>query len=217
MPDGAAAIRDAGTAVVVRDTADGPAVLMGRRGARAAFMPSKYVFPGGAVDPGDAAARFARPLRPRVRAALAARSGVPPEALAAAALRELAEETGQVVGRPGEGGPDWPGFAGLLPDAGALRFVFRAITPPGPPRRFDARFFLLSAADLSTDPDRLDAPIAELSDLAWVPLADAHALDLPFVTSVVLAEVEALLRDGPVAAGVPVLDNSGAGTETYRV
>ena len=48
-------IRDAATVIVLdRNASGGPSVLMGQRGAQAAFMPSKYVFPGGAVDPESA-------------------------------------------------------------------------------------------------------------------------------------------------------------------
>ena len=48
------AIRPAATVIVLRDRAHAPQVLMGQRGAQAAFMPNKFVFPGGAVDPQDA-------------------------------------------------------------------------------------------------------------------------------------------------------------------
>ena len=47
-------IRDASTVIVMRDKATRPRLLMGQRGAKAAFMPNKFVFPGGAVDKGDA-------------------------------------------------------------------------------------------------------------------------------------------------------------------
>lgn len=212
-----APVRDAATVILLREGGrDGPAILMGQRGAGAAFMPSKYVFPGGAVEPGDAQAQFLSPLAHTTREALERRSAVRPEALAAAAIRELVEETGQVIGGPkGAGGaPEcpWPGFEGLLPDAGPLRFVFRAITPPRRPRRFDARFFLASADALATDPDDFSRAEDELSHLHWVPLARARALDMPFITEVVLAEIAAILS-GTAVAGTPFFDNSG---ETSR-
>lgn len=207
-------IRDAATTILLR--LDGaPAVLMGQRGASAAFMPSKFVFPGGAVDPGDATARFARDMDIATRTALTHRSATSPEALAAAAIRELAEETGQVLGQPGPG-CDWPGFERLSPDAGPLRFVFRAITPPKRPRRFDARFFLIPADTLATDPDDFTAAEDELSHLHWVPLAEARRLDMPFITEVVLAEVAAIV-EGTDAPGTPFFDNSGEGSVFHRL
>ena len=185
---------------------------MGRRGARAAFMPSKHVFPGGAVDPGDAAVPLGTPLGPAEAAALRAESDVPPAALAAAGIRELWEEAGLRLAVPGDWPdppPGWAGFAagGLRPHAAPLRFVFRAITPPGRPRRFDARFLLADAAALAGDPDDFAAADDELADLAWIPVGEAATLDLPFVTEVALAEVAALLAGRPRPAGVPFLRN----------
>ena len=46
-------IRNAATVIVVRNKHDNPSVLMGQRGVNASFMPSKFVFPGGAVDDQD--------------------------------------------------------------------------------------------------------------------------------------------------------------------
>ncbi|MEO1919538.1 MAG: DNA mismatch repair protein MutT, partial [Paracoccaceae bacterium] len=43
-------IRDASTVILLRKCAGQDQVLMGQRGAKAVFMPNKYVFPGGAVD-----------------------------------------------------------------------------------------------------------------------------------------------------------------------
>ncbi len=112
---------------------------------------------------------------------------------------------------------DWAGFAarGLLPDAAALRFVFRAITPPGRTRRFDARFFLADAAAVQGDCDDFSAASDELGHLHWLPLAQAQRLDLPFITEVVLAEIAQHLRQpGPVPP-VPFFDNSGP-VPTFR-
>ena len=46
-------IRPAATVILWREAPEGREILMGQRGAAAVFMPSKYVFPGGAVDPQD--------------------------------------------------------------------------------------------------------------------------------------------------------------------
>ncbi|MCB1401131.1 MAG: DNA mismatch repair protein MutT, partial [Rhodobacteraceae bacterium] len=85
---------------------------------------------------------------------------------------------------PGAVPADWAGFAarGYLPSAAALNFVFRAITPQGRPRRFDARFFLADAAQVQGDPDDFSQACDELSHLHWVPIAEARQLNLPFIT-----------------------------------
>lgn len=180
-------IRAAATLVLLRQTANGAAVLMGQRGAGAAFMPSKYVFPGGAVDRADDAPK----AHPDPRLTLHCPPDAPtPAALCNAARRELHEETGL-----------------NLPATAPLRFIFRAITPPGRSRRFDARFFLADATHLMGNPDTF-AGDAELGHLHWVLLADTRLLDLPFITEIVLAEVTALSR-GQDQPGVPFFDNSG--------
>ena len=52
-------IRPAATVAVLRDGDDGLEVLLLRRTDRAVFVPGAHVFPGGAVDPGDADSRAA--------------------------------------------------------------------------------------------------------------------------------------------------------------
>ena len=208
------AIRDASTVIVLRERMENPKVLMGQRGANAAFMPNKFVFPGGAVDPDDATVPLAAPLPGLCRGRLIEDSDADlSHALAAAAIRELWEETGLLLGEPGRwpGAPhaDWATFAdtGHLPTAEALQFVFRAITPPGRPRRFDARFFLVDADMIAGDLDDFSAASEELSHLHWVPRAEARALDLPFITEVVLAEIEARAHDPAPPASVPFFRN----------
>lgn len=205
------AIRDAATIIVLRDTSDGPAVLMGQRGATAAFLPGKFVFPGGAVDPNDGLAKGSH-LSVRDQERLSSDSTIAPIALAAAAIRELWEETGQILGvkQPWSDPPQgWRGFAesGFAPHAAALTFFFRAVTPAGRPRRFDARFFLAQASDLVTDPDDFSDAEDELSHLQWVLLDQARNFDLPFITKVVLAELTAQLKRGGAPVNVPYFRN----------
>lgn len=197
------AIRDAATVILVRRDGEQPRVLMGQRGKGAAFMPSKYVFPGGAVDSEDAAIPAARPLREATLRRLRLRADPDlAEALAMAAVRELWEETGLALAQPAgtqptSPGPDWQPFfeAGHYPAADGLEFIFRAITPPGRPRRFDARFFLVDASRVQGNLDDFSLAGDELGFLSWLTLAEARELDLPFITEVVLAEVESRLGD----------------------
>ena len=172
-------IRDAATVVLLRDIQGAPHVLMGQRGSKAAFMPNKYVFPGGAVDDEDFDGQAGGEADTRL--------GDKAVGLYIAAMRELLEETGLQ----------------LRPNMDALRFVFRAITPPGRPRRFDARFFVAQADDVQNDLDDFSAACDELSHLHWISLSEARGLALPFITSVVLSEVEALVRAPDAAHRAP--------------
>lgn len=204
--------RDAATVVVIRDPAgSAPSVLMGQRGATAAFMPESFVFPGGAVDPGDADV----PLLGAINATCALRLAdetpariVP--ALAAAAIRELWEETGLIFGETAlwpDAPPGWEGFAalGLRPSASALRYFLRAVTPPGRSRRFDARFFVADAANLVADPDDFSRASGELSSLQWVPLHAARDFPLPIITQVALAAATSALPSLEPPAEIPFL------------
>ncbi len=203
-------IRDAATVIVVRDPLDAPRVLMGQRGKSAVFMPNKFVFPGGAVDASDDDVALADDLDPTCRARLGARSEGPgPEALAATAIRELWEETGHRLAVEGEWTPpnaDWAGF-GARPSGRGLHFFFRAVTPPGRPRRFDARFFLVSAESLLDDPDAMPHASDELSHLTWVRLDEVRRLDLAFITELVLAELARHLPNLGPPDRVPFIRN----------
>ena len=214
-------IRDAATVILIRDPATGPRVLMGRRGRRAAFMPSKFVFPGGAVDAADETVPLAEPIDPASHERLSLQSDRAAEALAVAAIREVWEETGLVLGTHGEwtdAPEDWRDFAakGHLPSAAGLSYVFRAITPPGRTRRFDARFFTADAGRLATDPDKLPE-YGELGDLRWIPLPEVRRLDLPFVTAVVLAQVARRLPDLGPPPDVPFFQSDDEDREIVRL
>ncbi|MFV2052084.1 NUDIX hydrolase [Aliiroseovarius sp. YM-037] len=209
------AIRHAATVILLRDAATRPCVLMGQRGAKAAFMPNKFVFPGGAVDDGDGAIPLANGLNPACTAKLAdhADAALIP-ALQAAAIREVWEETGLILGQPGQWTtpppPDWETFAATdhVPSAEGFTFVFRAITPPGRPRRFDARFFMVDAGAIQGDPDDFSHASDELSQLQWIPIDEVRQFDLPFITEVVLAEVAGIAKSGQPPETVPFFNNS---------
>ncbi len=213
-------VRDAATVIVLRDAATRPRVLMGQRGQSAVFMPSKFVFPGGAVDAVDATIPLARPPAPDC----AARLGDGAAALVAGAVRELWEETGLLLGSPDPRAQaliaprGWRGYlaTGHLPDGAALEYVFRAITPPGRPRRFDARFFLVEAEALASDPDDFGGAEDELEHLQWVALDAVRGFDMPFITEVVLAELAARI-EGRAVPGVPFFDNSGPVSRFLRL
>ena len=217
-------IRDAATIILVRDPERRPHVLMGQRGAHAAFMPNKFVFPGGAVDRADAGVRLAMPLADKcaTRLALASTNQLS-NGLVAAAIRELWEEAGLILGAPGAwDGPvphGWQDFAatGHRPSAAGMHFVFRAITPPGRTRRFDARFFLVDASHLAGDVDDFSQASDELSRLQWVAIDQVRGFDLPFITELVLAEIAGELpRIGPPES-VPFFNNSDAQSQFERL
>ncbi len=157
-------------------------------------MPGKWVFPGGRIHRSDFGVAAATDLDADTHAALA-RTCAPARgrALALAAIRETFEETGLIVGRPGEGRvsakSEWREFVatGHLPDLAPLQFVARAVTPPARTRRFDARFFTVDAAHLvSLEPG---PGCGELDEIAWFDWDAAAGLDLPSITRAILAEV----------------------------
>jgi 8-oxo-dGTP pyrophosphatase MutT (NUDIX family) len=189
--------KDAATLLIVRG---GEEVLMGVRSARHAFMPNKYVFPGGRVDRADG--RVPRPvdLRPEVAEKLErAASPLRARALAMAAVRETFEEAGMILGQSSESpvrtsSPGWKPFyeQGFVPALDRLDYIARAITPPGRPRRFDTRFLMVEA-------DHLQGDVfgnGELLDLKWVKLKDAQSLDLPNITRLVIEIARRRLEDG---------------------
>ena len=185
--------KDAATLILTRVRRGSAEVLMGRRAPGHVFMASKWVFPGGRVERTDHAAASASDL-PHADAARLGREVTPrrARALALAAVRETFEETGLLLAEPAPPASvagSWREFRaiGALPDLAALRYVARAITPPGRTRRFDARFFMADAsALLHPEPT---AGSGELDEIAWLPLAEARGLDLPAITRFVLAEV----------------------------
>lgn len=221
-------IRNAATVVLLRDKDTTPKVLMGQRGHSAAFMPSKFVFPGGALDETDREVPLSKALSETCMSRLRLHSDPDlAEPLILAAIREVWEETGLLLGSPDPTAQaraddvpeDWREFFrhGLIPSGEGMRFVFRAVTPPGRPRRFDARFFLVDAERVASDLDDFSQACEELSHLQWIPLAEARDFDLPFITEVVLAEIEADLKDPNRNAHIPYFYNEDGRSNFLRL
>lgn len=196
--------RDAATLIIYRRDADAIRLLMGRRSMKHVFMPGALVFPGGRVDRQDLHAPSLDALEPSVEAWLLRRTRIRParaRALALAAIRETFEETGILVGqrcacptRPLAG--SWQEFAahGVLPSLSGLQFLLRAITPPGSPRRFDARFFVAEASSIV---HQVDVPDEELEAPSWVTFEEARSsANLVTITRMVLDRLERMLEGG---------------------
>jgi 8-oxo-dGTP pyrophosphatase MutT (NUDIX family) len=123
--------------------------------------------------------------------------------LAAAAIRELYEETGLLLGTRDLGAPeapcdDWRVFEteGVFPNLEALTYVMRAITPPRRPKRFDTRFFAADTDAVCGEIPGLVGPDSELIELRWLTFKETEALELPPITRVVLDEVQARIDAG---------------------
>jgi 8-oxo-dGTP pyrophosphatase MutT (NUDIX family) len=195
--------RDAATLILVRLKGKTPEVLMGCRAAKSAFMPNRYVFPGGRVDKADAQVPVATPLDRHVRARLLkAATEQRARALGVAAVRETFEETGLMLAKPLKGGAPqkdfgehWKGFldTGMAPALDCLDLIARAVTPPGRPRRFNARFFMARAQDASGEIRHS----SEMGDIRWVRLDEARELPLPTITGLILGEIGRLVREPP--------------------
>ena len=162
--------RPAATVLILREGED-LEVLMLRRNLNSDFVGGAYVFPGGGVDAADVdLARYVVGLDDE---SASARLGLDGGGLAyyAAALRELFEEAGLLVvcDEAGESLVVTPevldrlaqyrahvnagrrALAELLDeeswrlDARAMEYLAHWITPVGPPRRYDTRFFVVAA------------------------------------------------------------------------
>jgi 8-oxo-dGTP pyrophosphatase MutT (NUDIX family) len=154
--------RDAASVILLRH---GPAshggyqVFLVRRQKKSSFMPSAFVFPGGAADPGDTDLRVtaARELFEE-GGVLLARGALPPAELAALRARCLDGDAHAELAAADLG---W--------DVDALHPWSHWITPSIEPKRFSARFYVAVLPD-GQEPS-FDA--RETVDQLWVTAAEA--------------------------------------------
>ena len=169
-PD-AVPIRPAATVLILDERPD-LQVLMLKRNARSIFVGDMWVFPGGAVDPDDASEEADALVRGLSDAEASAHLGIDAGGIAywVAALRETFEEAGLLLGRRSgetglidlsepavadrfsahrdgvnDGSVDFVKTMGaeqVQLDGQTVHYVSQWVTPLGPPRRYDARFFV---------------------------------------------------------------------------
>lgn len=168
-------VRDAATVILVRDAeTPGIEVFMLRRNLNSDFVGGAYVFPGGGVDGSDRAADLEPICAGWTDAQASAVLGIERGGLAfwVAAVRECFEEAGVLLARDHTGAvisfahPDRAARfeehrarlnAGtttlievcqaedLVLDVSAMHYFAHWITPIGPTRRYDTRFFIGAA------------------------------------------------------------------------
>jgi 8-oxo-dGTP pyrophosphatase MutT (NUDIX family) len=148
-------IRQAASAICVREGGGGPEVLVVERSLESRFLPGYVAFPGGAVE--DADAEHAKRW-----------FGSGDEAPRAAAVRELLEEVGLVLSAGGLGPPEgrdpFARVHAAPPSTGQLTEMAHWIAPPTVPVRFDARYFAVSSEGrVEPIPDGVEA-----SDAWWI-------------------------------------------------
>jgi 8-oxo-dGTP pyrophosphatase MutT (NUDIX family) len=168
--------RPAATVLALRDRPEGFEVLMLRRNLNSDFVGGAYVFPGGGVDNADAGSAAQSLALGITDEEASRRLGLEAGGLAyyVASLRELFEEAGLLIACTPLGEPvrlDDPdvvrrmtahrravnggtmGFVEMMErerlflDLRGLAYLAHWVTPQGPPRRYDTRFFVALAPD----------------------------------------------------------------------
>lgn len=153
-------------------------ILMGKRSDGHIFMPGYHVFPGGGVERADynGPAVLDDHQHSAVMRGLPSRAGAnTAHAIARAALREMAEETG------------FAASDGTIP---ALYYLGRAITPPGQVRRYDTRFFIADSQDFLA---ASNLPDNELLQTGWVDLEQLDGLKIHRITAFMIGQARQYL------------------------
>lgn len=194
--------RKAATLILIDRSGAAPRVLLGRRHAGHKFMPGKFVFPGGRIEPMDRLMSPATQLTPATQSQLMACMQRPTlagaKAVALAAIRETFEETGLLLGAPTTApihdapAGIWQEFArqGVRPSLAEFHFIGRAITPPRNKLRFDAHFLAIDASAIAGRVEGVVSPDSELVELVWATVPEALEMGLVAITRTILRELE---------------------------
>lgn len=193
-------VRTAATVLILDERPD-LHVLMLKRNARSVFVGDMWVFPGGAVDPDDGSPEADAVVAGRTDAECSAELGLESGGIAfwVAVLRETFEEAGVLIARRGVDGEiidfsdqevaarfaahrdvvnatesvfvDVISNEGLALDGAGVHYVANWVTPLGPPRRYDTRFFVTAMPHGQVPLHDNDEAVHH----AWVRAADALA------------------------------------------
>jgi len=188
--------RDASSVIIIKRKKNELYVLMGKRPAKSKFMPSIYVFPGGAVEKDDYKVNKIFNLSTNIKKGfLKTRSNKHSVAIMLGAIRETAEESGLFLASDKMKtkykkivlNKTWNNFIkkSLLPSTHKLYYFGRAITPSYLKTRYHARFFLAQFNDfcgkIKTN--------GELENIDWIELKKAKLLPIADVTEFLLDRI----------------------------
>ena len=205
--------RNAASLVLLKNTAKSTKVLLGKRSDKTRFMPGAWVFPGGVLDKNDFKTHKYTQLKQKIVSRLAVSNNInTANALALAAVRETAEETGLFLGQyrrniiyknnmEHDNGIKTMQNNNLVPDLTKLSYLGRAITPTFSPIRFHARFFLSDAKYLKGE----IRTTKELVEIDWIPLKKALKLPMADVTEFMIEEL--ISFNGDISKINKMLDN----------
>lgn len=239
-------IRSAATVMLVEDKPD-LQVFMMERNANTVFAGGMWVFPGGAVDGADK--NFETFCVHRSDAEASHLLGLDRGGLAyyAAAVREAFEEAGILLAihksnhisldikttedqirfdehrdQVNDHGKDFLEVIAeedLLLDVGQMHYVARWITPPGSPRRFDARFFV-SRMPTNQDPKHDNSELVHCGWFTPTEILEREAAGDMVLMSPTLRMVRTLARfnsaDDVIAAAEAVLPDERARVNANR-
>jgi 8-oxo-dGTP pyrophosphatase MutT (NUDIX family) len=234
--------RPAATVMPLRDGPDGFEVLMLRRNLRSDFVGGAYVFPGGGVDEADSGPLAESLVIGPSDDVASRRLGLERGGLAyyVACLRELFEEAGLLVVCDAGGVPqalsdtrtvermaqhrrsvnersqrflDMMQTENLLLDLRELEYVAHWVTPVGPPRRFDTRFFVALAPTGQVATHDAGETVAD----TWVRPVDALEAQLRGEFEMILPTIRNLQSIAHFNSAKDVLDYARAKSDIPRI
>lgn len=234
--------RPAATVLPLRDGPNGFEVLMLRRNLRSDFVGGAYVFPGGGVDAADSGPLAESLALGASDAEASARLGLEGGGLAyyVACLRELFEEAGLLVVCDANGVAqamsdertvermarqrravnektlrflDMMRDEQLLLDLRELEYVAHWVTPVGPPRRFDTRFFVALAPGGQVATHDAGETVAD----TWIRPVDALAARVRGEFEMILPTIRNLEAISHFDTAKDVLDYARAKTTIPRI